>query len=73
MQAATLQKLETPADERHDTRHIEGAAHFSAVSLEKVLDLLIEAKKEQALTWKESKKELLSNWHSLIEKGSSNN
>jgi sugar-specific transcriptional regulator TrmB len=52
---------------------LECPAHFSAVSLEKVLDLLIEAKKEQALVWQESKKELLSTWHTLIKEYSSNN
>jgi sugar-specific transcriptional regulator TrmB len=52
---------------------VERPAQFSAVSLDKVLDLLVETKKEQALAWQESKKELLVTWRFLIEKGSSNN
>jgi sugar-specific transcriptional regulator TrmB len=51
---------------------VERPAQFSVVSLEKVLDLLVETKKEQALAWQESKKELLETWHSLIDKESSN-
>jgi sugar-specific transcriptional regulator TrmB len=48
-------------------------AQFSAVSLEKVLDLMIETKKEQVLAWQESKKALLATWCSLIEKWSPSN
>lgn len=49
---------------------LERPARFSAVSLEKVLQFKIEAKKEQALALQESKKELLSAWVSMIEKNS---
>jgi sugar-specific transcriptional regulator TrmB len=41
---------------------------FSALPFEKVLDLFIEVKREQAKTLQESKKELLSTWRSIIEK-----
>lgn len=47
---------------------LERPAHFSAVSLEKILDFLIEAKKEQALALQESKKELLSNWRAIAKR-----
>jgi sugar-specific transcriptional regulator TrmB len=47
---------------------LERPARFSAVSLEKVLDFLIEAKKEQALALQESREELLSNWKSITKK-----
>ena len=46
---------------------------FSAICFEKTIDLLIETKKEQALVWQESKKELLKTWRSLTEKDTSNN
>jgi sugar-specific transcriptional regulator TrmB len=49
----------------------ERPARFSAVPLEKVIDSLIEAKKEQALTLQESKEKLLSNWRTKILKDSS--
>ena len=45
-------------------------AQFSAISLEKVLDLMIETKKEQVSAWQERKKALLATWSSLIEKES---
>jgi sugar-specific transcriptional regulator TrmB len=51
---------------------LERPALFSAVSFEKVLDILIEAKKAQALALQESKKELLSVWLSTIKKNSEN-
>ncbi len=47
---------------------LERPARFSAMSLEKVIDFLIETKKEQALALQESKKELLSKWQSMIKK-----
>jgi sugar-specific transcriptional regulator TrmB len=47
-------------------------AHFSAMPLDKALDILIEAKKEQALALQTSRKELLSSWRSMIGKDSSN-
>jgi sugar-specific transcriptional regulator TrmB len=46
----------------------EHPARFSAVSFEKILDLFIETKIEQAKAFQTSKEELLSNWRSLIEK-----
>jgi sugar-specific transcriptional regulator TrmB len=49
---------------------LERPAQFSAVSIEKALDFLIETKKEQALTLQASRKELLSSWKSMIEKHS---
>ena len=51
---------------------LERPARFSAVSLEKILDFLIEAKKEQALTLQANREELLSTWRSMNEKDSSN-
>jgi sugar-specific transcriptional regulator TrmB len=47
-------------------------AHFSAMPLDKALDILIEAKKEQALALEASRKELLSSWRSMIKQDSSN-
>ena len=47
---------------------LERPASFSAVSLEKILDSLIEAKKEQALALQESREDLLSRWKVLIKK-----
>jgi sugar-specific transcriptional regulator TrmB len=51
---------------------LERPALFSAVSFEKVLDILIEAKKAQALALQESRKELMSAWLSTIKKNSKN-
>ena len=44
----------------------EYPARYSAVLFEKVLDLLIKAKKEQHKALQESKEELLSTWRSMI-------
>ncbi len=44
---------------------LERPARFSAVSLDKVLEFLIEAKKKQALALQENKEELLSNWKNI--------
>ena len=44
------------------------SARFSATPLEKVIDSLIEAKKEQALELQESKEQLLSSWRTKIMK-----
>jgi sugar-specific transcriptional regulator TrmB len=49
---------------------LERPARFSAVSLEKVLDFLIEAKKEQALALQESREELLAGWRAVTKKES---
>jgi sugar-specific transcriptional regulator TrmB len=46
----------------------EHPARFSAVIFEKVLELLIEAKREQHKALLASKKELLSSWRSITEK-----
>jgi sugar-specific transcriptional regulator TrmB len=54
------------------TATLEHPAHFSAMSLEKVLDILIESRKEQALALQASRKELLSSWRSMIKKDYSN-
>ena len=43
-------------------------ARFSAVIVEKVLKLLVEAKREQHKALKASKKELLSTWRSITGK-----
>jgi sugar-specific transcriptional regulator TrmB len=45
---------------------------FSAVSIEKVLDLFMESAIEQAKVLQASRKELLSTWRNLSEKDSSN-
>ena len=47
---------------------LERPARFSAVSLEKVLEFLIEAKKEQLLALQESKEELLSSWRTIVKR-----
>jgi sugar-specific transcriptional regulator TrmB len=44
---------------------------YSAISIERVLDELVEAKIEQTKTLKVNKKELLSRWRSMIETDSS--
>lgn len=46
----------------------EYPARFSAVLFDKFLDLLIQAKKEQAKSLQESKKMLLSTWRSITRK-----
>lgn len=48
------------------------SAQFSAVSLEKVLELYMKAITEQAKALQASKKELVATWHSTLEKDSSN-
>jgi sugar-specific transcriptional regulator TrmB len=48
----------------------EYPARYSAVLFEKVLDLLIKAKKEQQQALQESKEELLSTWRSITKKKS---
>lgn len=52
---------------------LEHPARFSAIALEKVIDFLIESKKEQALALQESKEELLSKWQSMIRKDHEDN
>ena len=47
-------------------------AQFSAVSLQKVLELFLKAKMEQAKALRASRKELLSTWRSMNEKDSAN-
>jgi sugar-specific transcriptional regulator TrmB len=47
---------------------LERPARFSARSLEKVLDCLIEAKKERALTLQQSKEDLISSWKATVKK-----
>jgi sugar-specific transcriptional regulator TrmB len=50
----------------------EYPACFAAVLFEKVLDLLVKAKKEQHETLQESRKELLSTWRSIIKDSADN-
>ncbi len=52
------------------TATLEHPANFSAVSLEEVLDGLIEARREQALALQASRSELLSYWRSMVKKDS---
>ena len=57
------------------TRGLVKASHelttqYAAVSLEKTLDQFMKEKKEQAKALQANKEELLSNWHSMIEKNS---
>jgi sugar-specific transcriptional regulator TrmB len=47
---------------------LEHPALFSAVPLEKVLDMFIKAKTEQARALQESREELLSSWRALLKK-----
>ncbi len=47
------------------------SARFSATPLEKVIDSLIEVKKEQALALQDRKEQLLSSWRTKIMKDSS--
>ncbi len=46
----------------------ERPAQYSVISLEKVLDLFMKAKMEQAKAFQASKEELLASWQSLIKK-----
>ena len=46
----------------------ERPAQYSAISLERVLDQFMKARKEQAKALQASKEELLSNWRSMVEK-----
>jgi sugar-specific transcriptional regulator TrmB len=50
----------------------ERPAQFSAVPLEKVLELSMKAAMEQAKAFQASREELLSNWRSMIEKETHN-
>jgi sugar-specific transcriptional regulator TrmB len=50
------------------TATLEHPAHFSAVPIEKVIELIIKAKLEQAKALQESREELLSSWRSIIKK-----
>jgi sugar-specific transcriptional regulator TrmB len=50
----------------------ERPTQFSAVSLEKVLELSMKATIEKAKALQASRKELLSTWRSMIEKESNN-
>jgi sugar-specific transcriptional regulator TrmB len=50
----------------------ERPARFSAVPLEKVLDQFMKGRKKQAKALQASRKELLSTWRSMIDKGSTN-
>jgi sugar-specific transcriptional regulator TrmB len=65
---STLKSLRVKGMVNH-TR--ERTAQFSAVSLEKVLDLFMKAATEQAKALQASKKELLSSWRSMLETDSS--
>jgi sugar-specific transcriptional regulator TrmB len=51
----------------------EHPARFSAVLFEKVLDILIKAKKEQQQALQESKENLLSTWQSITKKDRTEN
>jgi sugar-specific transcriptional regulator TrmB len=60
------------------TRGMVRATHelttqYAAVSLEKVLDQFMKEKKKQAKALQANREELLSNWHSMIEKNSATN
>jgi|WetSurMetagenome_2_1015567.scaffolds.fasta_scaffold01135_3 sugar-specific transcriptional regulator TrmB len=48
----------------------ERTTRYSAVSLEKVLDIFMNAKVEQAKAFQASKEELLASWRSIIKKSS---
>jgi len=50
----------------------EHPAVFSSISFEKVLDVFLEVKKEQADDLQESREELLSRWQDITKKDNSN-
>ncbi len=50
----------------------ERPAQYSVISLEKVLDLFMKAKMEQAKAFQTSKEELLASWRSIIKKEHNN-
>jgi len=47
-------------------------AEFTAIPFDEALNLLIQYKKKNAKTAQNSKKELLSNWQTLMKKNSTN-
>jgi sugar-specific transcriptional regulator TrmB len=49
---------------------LERPARFSAISRERIMELLIEVKVEQAQTLQASREELLSSWRKMIKKNS---
>jgi sugar-specific transcriptional regulator TrmB len=51
---------------------LEPTARFTAVPLEKVVDIFMKAATEQAKALQASRKELLSTWRSMNEKDSAN-
>jgi predicted transcriptional regulator len=51
---------------------LEPLIQFSAVSLERVIDQFLKAKKEQGKALQASREELLSSWRSMIENESAN-
>jgi sugar-specific transcriptional regulator TrmB len=48
----------------------EHPSEFSALPFEEVLDLLVEVKREQAKTLRESKRAVLSNWRKIVKENS---
>jgi sugar-specific transcriptional regulator TrmB len=60
--------LKTLQDKGVVTASPEHPALFSAIAFEKALDLLVEAKMEQAKAIKETKEELLSSWRSMTKR-----
>jgi len=51
---------------------IEHPAVFSSISFEKILDLFLEVKKEEADILQESREELLSSWRAITKKDNDN-
>ena len=49
----------------------EHLVKYSAIELEKILDQIMQTKKEQTMALQASKRELLSVWRSFVKKGSS--
>ncbi len=52
--------------------NFEHPSRFSAVSLEKIIEFMIKAKKEQVLALRESKDELLSTWRAIAKDAADN-
>ena len=49
---------------------VENPEEYAAVPFEDVIDLFIEVKKEQVMSMKTQKEELISNWKTILKKNS---
>jgi len=64
--------LKNLQNKRIVTITLEYSARFSALPFEKAIDLLAEAKRKEAQNIEQNKKEILSDWHSMIRRNHAN-